>query len=270
MKSKTLVLTVNFKNHNPTRDLIASIEKCENSESVFVVIIDNESTKKSYNELNKIVINSSLKTLIVPFKKNYFYWPAIKKSLAELKEKKAKWTIVCNNDILIDDVNFFNKLYSLDSKTYHVIGAKIIDEKNKNLNPFMIKPMSKFRLFYWNLFFKSYYISIFLKVFKSFKNFKSNHNNQKTQEVYAIHGSAMIFSKYFFDSGGWLDDNFKLFCEELSTAEISKKVGCKIFYIPYLMIKHNSHTASKKLSGKELYNYAKSSHFYFINKYLKK
>ena len=115
--------------------------------------------KKSYNELNKIKNNSNLKTLIVFLTKTIFTGQQRKKSLAELKEKKAKWTIVCNNDILIDDVNFFNKLYSLDSKTYHVIGAKIIDEKNKNLNPFMIKPMSKFRLFYWNLFFKSYYIS---------------------------------------------------------------------------------------------------------------
>ena len=34
----------------------------------------------------------------------------------------------------------------------------------------------------------------------------------------------MIFSKTFFKNGGWIDSNFEMFAEELTTAEIVKRL----------------------------------------------
>ena len=68
----------------------------------------------------------------------------------------------------------------------------------------------------------------------------------KLSPVYAVHGSAIIFSKHFFKAGGKIDKNFKLYCEELSNAEIASKIGCKIFYDPDLKIIHSEHNSTKK------------------------
>ena len=64
-------------------------------------------------------------------------------------------------------------------------------------------------------------------------------------QVYAVHGSAILFSKFFLKNG-FIDPEFRLFSEELTTAEIAKKIGCKIFYKPDLVVKHNEHSSVKK------------------------
>ena len=60
------------------------------------------------------------------------------------------------------------------------------------------------------------------------------------------------------------------FGEELTTAEIAKKIGCKIFYKPDLVVKHNEHSSVKNINKKDLFYLARESHRYFLNKYLKK
>ena len=77
---------------------------------------------------------------------------------------------------------------------------------------------------FWDLYFKSFYLSLLLGFLIKCKNFfKNDLKNNKIMNVYAVHGSAIVFSKHFFMKGGIIDSKFRLFCEELSTAEISKK-----------------------------------------------
>ena len=93
---------------------------------------------------------------------------------------------------------------------------------------------------------------------------------KETKKVYAVHGSMIFFSKKYFLKGGIIDDGFKLYCEELSTAEISKKIGCDIYYIPNIKVLHNEHSNTNKIGKYELFKLAKESHWYFIKKYFLK
>ncbi len=266
------IITVNFGDTAPTNGLVKSLEKCADLNKINLIIVDNLSSEKSYKELKLIKEKTKIKVDIIPFKNNYFYWRAAKKALdikKNIYKDKDGWIIVCNNDILFDDKNFFKKLFKLDNNIYHVVGAKITDYKKRNLNPFMTKPLNSLKLIYWNIYFQSYYISIFLNFLKTFKLNLNKSNINNFSQVYAIHGSAMIFSNFFFHQGGWLDDNFDLYCEELSTAEIAKKIGCKIFYRPELKLFHNSHYNTSKISKYKLYKLSKASHKYFISRYLK-
>ena len=61
---------------------------------------------------------------------------------------------------------------------------------------------------------------------------------------------------------------FKMYCEEMSTAEIVKKIGGKITYIPQLEVIHNEHSSINKIKRKTIFELAKESHKYFIQKYL--
>ena len=176
--------------------------------------------------------------------------------------------MICNNDIIFNDQFFLEKLFNLNNIDYHLVGPRITNSAKKDLNPFLLKPMSKKRKLYWKFYFKSYYFSKLLKLITSFKFFlKSPREIKKIRKVYAIHGSAMIFSKHFFLKGGMIDDNFELFGEEITTAEICKIINCKIFYVPNLILTHNEHSTTKKINDRNLYDLAKKSHYYFSEKY---
>lgn len=268
---KITIITVNYRETKNTEKLILSLEKIKHFEKIQLLIADNSSTFKSREKLKKIISNSLLNIELFTFKKNLFYWPAAKKIISKkfkLKDHYTDWLMICNNDIVFNDQFFLEKLFNLNNIDYHLVGPRIINSAKKDLNPFLLKPMSKKRKLYWKFYFKSYYFSRLLKLITSFKfSIKSPREIKKIRKVYAIHGSAMIFSKHFFLKGGMIDDNFKLFGEEITTAEICKIINCKIFYVPNLTLRHNEHSTTKKINDHNLYDLAKRSHYYFSEKY---
>ena len=268
------IITVNYKKTDLIKKLIISLENCKKIENIKLLVADNESNIKSEKKMNAIIGSSSLDIDLFTYDKNLFYWPAanetLKKNLNSLK-KYPDWVMICNNDIVFHEKNFFINLKKYDIKKYHVIGPKILNQNNDNLNPFKQNPLNQYEIFFWNLYFKSYIISRLLNfLLKKFKLKKKNDLINNSKEVYAVHGSAILFSKFFFKKNGFIDPEFRLFGEELTTAEIAKKIGCKIFYKPDLVVKHNEHSSVKNINKKDLFYLARESHRYFLNKYLKK
>lgn len=268
------IVTVNYKNTTHTEKLIKSIDKFSDKIDLKIIIVDNSSTLKSKKMLERAIKNSKHNFKIIPYKKNLYYWPAIKKTI--LKEFKSikdypDWMIFCNNDIEFSDINFFKKLAKYDRSKFSIIGPSIFS-KSKNLNPFMLSALSRQQKFFWKIYFKSFYFSLILNTISFCKNFfkKNNYSQNENLEVYAVHGSAIIFSKFFFEMGGQIDSNFKLYAEEITTAEIAKRINCKIFFIPKLKLTHNQHSSIKHLNRKKRFLLAKESHFYFISNYLDK
>ena len=272
---KVLLLTVNYGDSKPTKNLINSLSNFKINKNIKVLIADNSSTEKSKRDLKKIKKYSDLDIIISFNKENKFYWPAIKKLLEEnisIKDNKYDWIIISNNDVEVKDKNFFKVLSKLDGKKFPVVGPKIINNKGYNSNPFMIKSFSKLSKLYWKIYFSSFYISRILILAHKLKKMimYTDIVPDKTKKVYAIHGSLVILSRNFFEAGGYLDSNFELFCEELTLAEISKKINCNIFYVPKLKVFHNEHSSMKLTDEKKIFSYAKKSHKYFLENYLVK
>ena len=271
------IVTVNFGDIAPTKVLIDSISNCEGVEKISILIADNSSSIISLEKLNKLKDKSKLNIKIFPNKKNLYYWPAVKKIISSLnssKETDPDWILICNNDITIEDKYFFEKLKKLNKNIYPIIGPEIIDTNGLSLNPFMLNPLSLMGHLYWKLYFFSYPTSIFILKFR--KLFKSSslkldfEKNNLSQEVYSVHGAAILFSSQFFKSGGWLDGNFDLYGEELTVAEIAKKLSIPIKYVPSLVINHNEHTNTKKINKRKLFEIARHSYLYINLTYFKK
>ena len=271
MKNLTII-TINFGNTGPTEHLLESIEDSLIPFNLNIIIVDNGSTARSKKNLLRLKEKSKLQIQLFFNSENKYYWPAANKIILEkIKEKKKlpEWIIICNNDTKIKNKNFFKELSNINNNEFYVIGPKILNQKKKNLNPFMIDPLSKLQRIYWNLYFSSFYISEILNFLRNIKLFqKTRFYPDLKKEVYAVHGSMMIFSKLFFLKGGYLDTQFKMYCEEMSTAEIVKKIGGKIIYIPQLEAIHNEHSSIQKIKRKTIFELAKESHKYFIQKYL--
>ena len=270
------IVTVNFENTKPTELLINSLTGSVNLDSTKVAIADNASSSDSIFELKQILKKTSLDITIFSNKTNLYYWPAVKKVISNLKLKIGSypdWVIVCNNDIDFSDKNFFSELEKINPKKYPIIGPKIINSHGDHLNPFMVSPLSKFQKLIWDLYFLSFQLSSLMllikKKFSFFNKKTSSFNMAANHNVYAVHGSAIIFSKFFFEKGGWLDDNFEMYGEELTVAEIAKKIDVPVTFIPKLKIIHNEHSSTKMLDHKILFDKAKKTHKYFKSVYLK-
>ena len=263
------LITVNFIETDSTSLLIDSLSMQKNLHGIKIGIADNATSNQSIKCLEKIKQKSSLDIKIFNFKKNYYYWPAVKKVLSSFyEEKKAypDWVLICNNDITFPDKKFFNELKKIDSIKYPIIGPNIINSEGLSLNPFMIAPLSRLEKLYWNLYFLSYPVSVIISKIKKWlpisrpKNIIIDITSPK--QVYAIHGSAMLLSNHFFEKGGFIDDNFEMYGEEVSIAKAAKKIGLPITYLPKLLIIHNEHTNTKRVDNKLLYSKARASYKY--------
>jgi len=270
------LITVNYGNIEMTKGLINSLMCCHNINSIRVGIADNASSDKSIAELEKIMDNAIIDIEIFSFKQNHFYWPAAKKVIFNLKEKWKNypdWIMICNNDITFVDNEFFKKLQKLDKKNFPIIGPNIKNDSGLALNPFMVNSMRKFDHLYWSLYFLSYPTSRTIRIIKNwFQKISSSPGESRLKTnspVYAVHGSAILFSSYFFEKGGWLDDNFEMYGEELTVAEIAKKIALPITYCPDLHLLHHEHTITKKINKKFIFNKSKDAHRYVKSNYLK-
>ena len=265
------IITVNYKDSKPTENLIKSIVNCNISSTLKIVIIDNESTDDSLLSLNMLRKKTNLDIEIIPSSENSYYWGGINLGLTDNNKKDYDWIIACNNDIEFNDCRFFEKLNHLEKDCYSIIAPQIISSlTNKDLNPFMLKPIS----FIYDLYYSLYYLNFFtskivhkigrlIRIINKLSKIKKSLNCQ----IYAGHGSCMIFSRDFFSNGGFLDTGFSMYGEEISTAEIAKKINSQIYYIPSLSIIHNEHQSTGKSSLKDNFMKSKKTYYYIKKKY---
>ena len=269
---KILIITVNYRNTNPTYKLIKSIEKSNNTKIIELVIVDNESSPKSKKELLRISKESFLSSSILESKINKFYWggASIALQIFLINNENYEWIIICNNDIQFNDTLFFDKLIK-QNENKKIIAPKIISSiTKKDLNPFMVTPISFIQDIYYSLYYISYPTSkIFHKMGRIIQFFKNKIINQHlfNHIIYAPHGSCIIFNKCFFEDGGLLETGFSMYGEEISTAEIAKKTNSKIFYIPSLSLIHNEHQSTEKVSSKENFLRSKKTYYFLKKKY---
>jgi GT2 family glycosyltransferase len=269
----TLIITVNYKDSKPTEELIESIINCKISTTLKIVIIDNESSEDSLLALNMIKKRTNLDIEIICSRDNTYYWGGINLGIKKYinAKKKYNWIIACNNDIEFKDNSFFEKLNNLKRDSYAIIAPQIISSlTNKDLNPFMLKPISFIHDIYYSLYYLNYFTSkIIHKIGRFIKLIKrqSAMKNSSNYQIYAGHGSCIIFNKDFFSNGGILDTDFTMYGEEISTAEIAKKVNSRIYYIPSLSINHNEHQSTRKTSLKDNFLHSKQTYFYLKKKY---
>ena len=199
---KLWIITVNFGDTVATESLIDSVATLGHINSIKVGIADNASSDQSSYKLKKIIEKTKLDIKIFSYKKNFYYWPAAKKVINNLKNSIGSypdWIVVCNNDIIFCDKLFLKKLVEIDQEKYPIIGPDIINYQGKKLNPFMIDPLSRLEKFYWSIYFMSYPLSIVLMSINKFlKTFiiRSKSNNISKTVLVDLLLSSFIESQY--------------------------------------------------------------------------
>ena len=271
-----LIITVNYRNTSVTEDFIHSLEKLHECQRVQLVIVDSASTNATKEELEALLHNSSLHTQIIYSDQNTYYWGGVALAIKHLKLEFSmgpKWLIACNNDILFTQQDFLKQLIALDPDKYPVIGPTIYSSiTGKNLNPAMAKPINIIGKFYYSILFlnpktarlihtiRKMTQKLFYSVFK--------RSTPTSGKIYAPHGAFMIFSKHYFTRGGWIDDNFKLYGEEITTAEIASNNNLEIHFLPELEVSHVEHSSTGTNIWQDWFYHAKETYKYLRKAYL--
>ncbi len=275
MNQKFLIICINYFNDQETVDFVNKLLLQEGDINLEIIVVDNSISINKNESIRKQIDRSNSVATYIPEKNLGYFGGAFWAYNRYLKEKSIPdWVIVCNTDIDIEDKNFFDKmaLYNM-MKNLGVIAPSIISTKTGLYqNPFLLKRPSILQMYSYNKFLEHYYtaviyilIGIIKKKFKGFLNkLKSKLKSKKkiysdVIDIYAPHGSFIIFNRRYFENGGTLQHGVFLFGEEIFVAETVCKIGLKVMYIPTLCIIHNEHSTTGVFKSYKMVKYAKEA-----------
>ena len=134
-----------------------SFESLQYRDKASIIIIDNDSTIDSKNTLEEIIEKSEIDINLIISTTNLYYWGAVNYALNDVDldmNNSPEWIIVCNNDILFNKRDLLPKILNFNTKDYPILAPAILSSKtNKNLNPFMLKPINSLAKGYYSIFF---------------------------------------------------------------------------------------------------------------------
>lgn len=270
---KGVLLTVNYKNSNDTIRFINSIKSVYGFSNIEVIIIDNSGDFNQGEQNNEIKIlenylkNSNCNNVhLLVNEKNLGYFGAVSYAIKVFKMNLSDYdfTIISNNDIIIQDIYFFNKLV-LNLNEADVISPSILSlVTGYDQNPYRENEVSLLQKIYFKVYYTHLIMAVFLDFIKSIiRKIKKRTSSVFTgpRFIFSTHGSFVIFSSTFFKNSGYIDDRLFLYGEEEFISATVQLNHMKIKYIPSLQVLHNEHKTTKKNSFRRTYKYQRDAYF---------
>ena len=279
---RALLIAVHYGVPEPTLDFIGCLSRLQRFADLQIVIVENKSGNDSGNVLQNAV--SDLENCeLLELTRNAGYFGAARAGLDHFLQRNEvlpDWVIVCNHDVLIEDQEFFSKLFSQDPMAVGVIAPRIqILPSREDQNPFMQRRPGWLRWTHLRLVSSSYgaaavwdWLSRRKRALKTFwfafRGKTASALNGERQSIYAPHGAFFIFSRRYFEAGGYIDGNLFLYGEEISVAEVCRSLGLPVMYEPSLRVVHNEHTSTGKRITRFTYECQKKALRYLNARYL--
>ena len=177
------------------------------------------------------------------------YLSAALKTIYSINREIYDYIIISNVDVQIDK-SFFTCLeeLQLDKKTAWIAPAIYSESEKRDVNPKIEERYKKRHLQLLRMLFKFPKLWYFYS--KTLYRRKSiNAMIQKPQQdIYAGHGSFMLFTKDFFKNISSMDYPVFLFCEEIYLAEMVRSIGMKTTYCPSIKVKDKEHASTSRIN----------------------
>lgn len=250
---KILIAAANHDSFDSLKIFVNSIkssfENCKTQLELKIVIADNS---KKFITLNK---SSPLNVDHVKVQ-NLGYLNSIQSAIdkVQINLKDFNFVIISNVDVALS-TNFFQILTNVEiNPCIGWIAPSIISKvEGLDRNPKIITRPSLLRL---QILQTMYRYPILFRVYNNFIYRQRRKNKIKTEivNIYAGHGSLMIFTDYFIKT----IENFKyfsfLFNEEIHFAELVARRNLKTIYMKELVVEDGDHVSTSKIPSKELMN----------------
>ncbi|MBK9039648.1 MAG: glycosyltransferase family 2 protein [Bdellovibrionales bacterium] len=260
LKRKISIICVNYENRTESEGFLRQFIGFDMS-SISVLMVDNSERAKLPESICSLAQNARL----VSSGKNLGYFGAFQFGIDFLSKDDSlgDFVILSNPDIRYE-ADFFERLIDLKVTGEIVLAPSVKSGlSGRDQNPFMtVRPLASRMLFY-NYIFRFHPLFVLYEIFSGLKKSLlrtkghsiTNTGQSKPVDIYAPHGSLIVFTR---SAIGKLS-NFKgspfLFCEEIYLAETSKKMDIKIKYEPTLRAVHKESTTMRLIPSKKISSY---------------
>lgn len=253
---KFLFLCVNYNSYSEVHNFLHSVEKAAQSHgdiAVEVMIADN--TENGYQVIDTAPYHA-IGVKVFPFYQNLGYLGAVSemvKHLSEINFKNYQYVIISNVDVLLHN-RFFEQTLAcrFDDQTAWVAPSIYSYYEKRDRNPSMrtkptIQNINKLCFMYAHPLLHYIYEKTLYKW-----RHRATVSTPKREQIYAGHGSFMMFTGSFFEQ----NRNFKfpvfLFGEELFWAELALRSKNEVVYEPSIKINDIDHISTRKISYRKI------------------
>ena len=276
-----LVVSVHFKASEGLLALLRSLQGQTRLEDLDVIIVDNSTGNEDLSAIRSFAARLPNAHLLESSTNRGYFGAArfaLDQYLAE-GHHLPEWVIVCNHDVLIEDREFFEKLFRQDPQSAGVIAPRIrVSGTNLDQNPFMRRRPNWLRWAGLRFIYSNYGLAAFWHwLSRQKQTLRSRWNarrsktasirNGRREFIYAPHGAFFIFSRRYFEAGGYLDGNLFLYGEEISVAEICRSLGLPVIYEPSLCVVHNEHRSTGRVISRFSFECQKDALRYVSSRY---
>ena len=264
-----LFVPVNYKSYNVLDEYIKAISEAmdETKDDNLIVDIYVADNSPEPQEINKDFNIERLNIKVFNYN-NPGYLNAALRTIYSVDSSIYNYIIISNVDVIVDKSIFieFKKL-NLDKQTVWIAPSIYSASEKRDVNPKNTERYSKQRLQNLRHLFRFPILyRLYTKTF--YKQKISTITPQKSQQdIYAAHGSFMIFTNEFFKKCPSLNYPVFLFCEELFLAETVRQIGCKATYCPSIKIRDKEHASTSKMNLSKYCKYNYEALTYIIDNF---
>ena len=263
------IVVTNYNNSDLTKVMVDSIRNYCGDDSE-IVIVDNCSEEIEINKLKKIQYSFS-KINCIFNEENKGYFRGLIDGIKYFNSKKEKYEaiIIGNNDLEFSPEFFINLEKSASYLNMHpVICPNIITLDGVRQNPHVTKPISKFRLFVWDLYYSNFLLSkiigIFARTFRAFAGRGDEQAHLNEGLIYEGYGACYILTSRFFEEFDELWAPTFLMGEEFFLAKQIQQIGARPYYGPHIVVKHRDHASVSALPSRQFWEISRTSHQIYL------
>jgi len=252
-KKDTLFVGVIYNTYPEALQFLKSTESFRNDHTL-VVLVDNSESVPSAQFSGYLTKNPEIVFLRSGANLGYFHGAS--KGLEYFRKLTGTlplWTIVGNVDIEFSDPEMIEKIGHFESvPDLGVIAPSIISDRfGTDFNPkimvrYTFGKMKFYNVLYSCMLFSNLYqgLSYMKKILQRLTRGEQVNSFREPVEIYAPHGSCIIFHENYFGKGGTLNHISFLFGEEIFVAETAIKLGLKVIYVPGIRISDHEHAST--------------------------
>jgi GT2 family glycosyltransferase len=266
-----LLICVKYGSDEETDHYLESVRSLQSQSSMHVLVVDNTldgSWGQRSSQFNCIAVQAS---------QNLGYFGGARYGLSHYLSENPlpDWVIVSNVDLTIADPKFLDHLFPLkDDPDLGVVAPSIRSNlTGRDQNPYLATRPSSLRMHFYKWLYRSWLLlnahelasAAVHKLLGVLRSGRSSDSEGSRREIYAPHGSFLIFSKTYFERDGDLQFPEFLFGEEIYVAEKLRTLKLKAIYEPSLVVIHEEHQSTKLFKSRPIAAYVAASAAYCAN-----
>jgi len=183
------------------------------------------------------------------------------------------WIVVSNVDVRLGPSEVHRSLRARQGRTSGVIAPSIVSTSTgAQLNPFMVNRPTVLRMHLYKVLFRSYWgYATYSTLSTLARRLKRSGDKESApsadMQIYAPHGSLIIFSREFFDRGGSLAHPPFLYGEEITIGERARSLGLPVEFVPSIKVEHEEHASMSRLPGRAQHKFISEAATHVANTY---